>query len=362
MKAMSKYSIHSYKEIIHLKNNQSRFDKITIHVKKLKDKNILRFAFKYALHALKIGGEMVIVDEVGPFFGTDRNLYWSKYRISFWQVKQELFKTLKNFINPLLIDESTGTIVVKKTQSYKNFKGITFGLLFSGNENELDLLKKTVSSIKKLNFSNIPYEIIVCGPEKSRETVDQLIGKINYITYNETNIRFMVGIKKNLIFSESKFDMLIISHLRIQFNDSILNLFDRKFDFITTKIIYRTKNKIYPYLDYVLTQAYNVNYKKNSNNLFKKSFDYYLQNFRNKVPYIDGGLNIFNKNIITAPPYSDEIAWGEAEDLELSARLFYNGILIDYHDDITSESLTDKVNVNKSLYQKVISELKDIFS
>ena len=65
--------------------------------------------------------------------------------------------------------------------------------------------------------------------------------------------------------------------------------------------------------------------------------------------------------MVIDPPYSNEIAWGEAEDLELSARLFYNGILIDYHDDITSESLTDKVNVNKSLYQKVISELKDIF-
>ena len=358
---MSKFSIHSYKEIIHLKNNQSRFDEITIHVDEFKDKNILRFAFKYALHALKINGKMVILDKVGPFFGTDRNLYWSKYRISFWQVKQELFKTLKNFIDPLLINESEGTIIVKKTQSYENFKGISFGLLFSGNDDEIDLLKKTVSSIKKLNFSNIPYEIIVCGPEKNRKTINQLIEKINYISYNEENIRFMVGVKKNLIYSESKFDMLIISHLRIQFNDSILKLFNREFDFITTKIIHRMENKIYPYLDYVLTQAYNVNYKKNSNNLFKKNFAYYLQNFRNKVPYVDGGLNIFNKNIIMTPPYSNEIAWGEAEDLELSARLFYNGILIDYHDDIVSESLTDKINVNKSFFQKVISELKDIF-
>lgn len=358
---MSKFSIHSYKEIIHLKNTQSRFDEISIHVNGLKDKNLLRFAFKYALHALKINGEMVILDKAGPFFGTDRNLYWSKYRISFWQVKQELFKTLKNFIDPLLIDEAAGTIVVKKIQSYENFKGISFGLLFSGNENELDLLKKTVSSIKKLNFSNIPYEIIICGPEKSRKTVDQLIEKINYISYDEKNIRFMVGKKKNLIFSESKFDMLIISHLRIQFNDSILGLFNRNFDFVTTKIIYHIDNEIYPYLDYVLTQAYNVNYKKNSNNIFKKSFVYFLQNFKNRVPYVDGGLNIFNKNIVITPPYSNEIAWGEAEDLELSARLFYDGILIDYHDDIISESLTDKINVNKSLFQKVISELKDIF-
>ena len=159
---------------------------------------------------------MVIVDEVGPFL--EQIEIFIGQNISFWQVKQG-FLRLKNFINPLLIDESKGTIVVKKTQSYTNFKGITFGLLFSGNENELDLLKKTVSSIKKLNFSNIPYEIIVCGPEKSRETVDQLIGKINYVAYNETNIRFMVGIKKNLIFSESKFDMLIISHLK--FNSTI---------------------------------------------------------------------------------------------------------------------------------------------
>ena len=38
---------------------------------------------------------------------------------------------------------------------------------------------------------------------KSRETVDQLIGKINYVAYNETNIRFMVGIKESYFLSQN---------------------------------------------------------------------------------------------------------------------------------------------------------------
>ena len=360
MQPSAEFKINTYQDVIDLKDKKLFFDKIIINTRKIKYQNILRFAFKYSLHALKLNGQLVVVDEIGPFLGTDRHFFWSKYRISFWQVKQELFKSTKNYMKVMNIDESNATISLKKIKSYSEFNGITFGLLFSGSDKEFLLLQETISRIKKMNFNEIDYEIIVSGPSDFKDKC-LAAAKVTYIEYNETNKQFMVGRKKNIIFKNSKYNMIVISHLRIQLNDSILKLFSRNFDFVTTRVIHKKNNNIYPYLDYILTGSYNVNNKKLSNNFVKKDFKYYLKNFKNKVPYIDGGLNIFNKNIIKDPPYSNELAWAEAEDLELSARLFYEGFLIDYHDDIMSESLTDKITVNKNIFQKIITELRDMF-
>ena len=100
---------------------------------------------------------------------------------------------------------------------------------------------------------------------------------------------------------------------------------------------------------------------KRQRNIFKKSLKYYLKHYSNRVPYIDGGLNIFNKNNIVEPPYSNVLEWGEAEDLDLACRLYHQGNLIDYYDDLVSYSLTDKIHAKDNFLKKVIRRITRFF-
>jgi hypothetical protein len=82
----------------------------------------------------------------------------------------------------------------------------------------------------------------------------------------------------------------------------------------------------------------------------------YLHWYRRRVPYVDGGLNIFNKNIIKDPPYNNFISWGEAEDVDVCNRLYQSGILIDYLPEIKCFSATCKLTGYTSL-RKVARKL-----
>ena len=58
--------------------------------------------------------------------------------------------------------------------------------------------------------------------------------------------------------------------------------------------------------------------------------DKYLSYYKDSIPYIDGGCIITKKSILQNVPLNENIAWGEAEDVEWSKRLFLNGYLMDF--------------------------------
>ena len=72
--------------------------------------------------------------------------------------------------------------------------------------------------------------------------------------------------------------------------------------------------------------------------------DKYLSYYKDSIPYIDGGCIITKKSILQNVPLNENIAWGEAEDVEWSKRLFLNGYLIEVSKDSIAFTETTKTS------------------
>lgn len=354
MKDEKKFIIKDIRDLYILKSSEERYDEITIRAEKLKYKGVIPFALKYAYWSLTSMGTIKILDSSHSTYGFQKN------KMGFWQVRYICAKVLGDFCTFIKVDNSRGEIVLKKNKEYEEHNGISFGIVFSGIDSDEKLLFQAIESIVKIDKAKaFPYEVIICGPsEYDKNRLVQLYGENDNIKYlpfdfeaNEN--RLMICQKKNYIFTKSRYSIVSISHTRIKFsNDFVAKLKNRYFDFCTPAVYYSENNFNYHYLDFLLVGGYDDifalpkllplgGYKMSSNYLFK---------LKRRFPAIDGGLNIFNKHIIQTPPYDDKIAWGEAEDLDLSARLFNQGILIDYMYDIECFSLTNKLwNTDKTL-------------
>jgi hypothetical protein len=344
--------ISTIEDLLKLREKVSYYDSIVIITRQLKYKKLLRFAFKYALSSLKVNGSIKVVDE--SFVGYEHALK----RIDFWQVKAEFYICAGRSIHTNEIDYKNGVISATKVKDTQPFKGISFGVIVSGDDSEIARINELIDDISSLEFNDVKHEIIICGPKKNKISESIIHSPSSrYLNYDDSGIRFLVGKKKNFIYSNCRFDMVVMMHLRIKVTNDIIALFHRDFDFCTTKVLFRSKGVSYPYLDYILVSSYDMYQVKRQRNIFKKSLKYCLKNYANRVPYIDGGLNIFNKNNIVEPPYSNVLEWGEAEDLDLACRLYHEGNLIDYYDDLVSYSLTDKIHAKDKLLKKATRRL-----
>lgn len=342
------FEIQSIKNVYEIQYVYDKYNYITINTKKLKYTGTLRYAFKYAIWALKVGGEIEIIDE--PF----RDFGFSTKRIDFWQIKHSFFKSMKDNIEILDLDDKKGYIRVKKIkESYIN-NGFSFGIVFSGSENEKEQLTKSIQSIlSNIDLNKFDYEVIICGPSSfDSESYLNFFKSFNvkYLSFDfDLNVkRFMITQKKNYIYNNCKYNIISINHTRILYaTDFMVRTFDKKFDVFTPKIMTLQDNKYYRYLDIGLISSYDL-YRISkkftiSNILMNDNFYKYT---KNRVPYIDGGLTIFNKNIIKNTPYNIYIAWGEAEDVEMCSRLNNEDYLIDLFDCYENKFLsqTNKLN------------------
>jgi hypothetical protein len=114
----------------------------------------------------------------------------------------------------------------------------------------------------------------------------------------------------------------------------------------TPAVYYVEKKKEFKYLDISFINNYQeIQYgASRRGTIAGENIDSdYLHWYRKRVPFIDGGLNIFNKNLIKEPPYNSFISWGEAEDVDVCNRLFQQGVLIDFLPDIKCYSATNKL-------------------
>lgn len=349
--------VSNINDIYFLKSNTGVFDKITIDTRQLKYQGVLRHAIVYALHRLSTGGILEVNDE--PF----QSYSLSKNRIDFWQVKLETFRVLKDRVDILEVNNQTGSIVLRKRQEKELFpKGFSFGIVFGGPDEAL--LKTAVDSILANPFlQSAPFEIIIAGP--SSVDARQLLGLWQnhpQIRYLEADIadtpRVMICQKKNKLFEACRFGLVTISHTRITFPvDYAEKLWQGIVEMATPKVVLAENGE--KYLDYFLFHNYNdLTRTRTSHIVGLQNIDGdYLYYMTNRVPGIDGGINIFNKNIVIAGPYNEYVAWGEAEDAELAANLYQQGILIDYLPGITCFSQTNKINIRFKALKKPLRML-----
>lgn len=343
---MLNFKISSVDDIYKIQYISDKYNHIFIDTKKLKYTGTLRYAFKYALWVLKIGGEIKVIDEPFHDFG------FSTKRMDFWQIRYEFFKSLKDDIEILELDDKKGLIRVKKIkESYIN-NGFSFGIVFSGSEGEKEQLYKSVQSIlDNIDLNKYNYEVIICGPSSfdSESYLKQFRSfNVIYLSFDfESNTkRLMITHKKNYLFQNCNYNIVAINHTRIVYaQDFMIKTFDKKFDIFTPKVMVEQDSKWYKYLDFGLIGSYDLS-KLNPSAVLTSVVlnDDVLFFMRKKVPYLDGGITVFNKNIIVNTPYNPHLAWGEAEDVDMCALLYLQGCLLDYNQNIICKSQTNKAS------------------
>jgi hypothetical protein len=348
---MNSFTIVTIENIYKLRYSYNEFDKITIECKLLKKKGVLRYAFKYALLALKMNGILELKDSPSKGYG------YSTQRVDLWQVKKEFFKVVSPFVETEESNNDTGTIRARKVIDHPCNTGISFGIVISGNENELPTIDKSINSILGAVINEENFEILICGPSDC-EFKDRFSNYRNcrYINFDlKDKNRILITRKKNYLLKEAKYNIVSISHSRIIYpGDFYKKIINRKFEVVTPSVCYQEKSIKYRYLDFITIGSYDTT-KLNSKftcaaELINERF---LYNMSDRVAFIDGGINIFNKFLIPENPYNENIGWGEAEDVELSEFLFQKGCLIDFFYDIECFSQTNKLSFSRNLLQKI---------
>jgi hypothetical protein len=361
---MSKIEISSPKDLYKLKRVSQVYDQVNINLKRLKTQGLVRHAVKYSANALKMNGLLVI--NTSPFVSYN----FRKFAIDFWQVKYEVFNSLKDVVEVVDINSKEGKLVLRKKKHLYSYTGISFGILFSGDkQEELQLIAviKSISANEELKIFS--YEILICGPEDynfSNIRSEFPLLNLRYLALNiATTPRLMICDKKNLLYNSAQFSLVVISHCRILFSSGFVKqLVEYPIEMATPAVYFVDNDKEYKYLDIGFLGSYqDIQFGSSrsaiaGDNIHKD----YLPWYSKRVPYIDGGLNVFNKNIVKEPPYNKYISWGEAEDVDVCNNLFQNGILIDYLPEIKSYSVTNKLRgygVLKMVGRRISRWIKD---
>lgn len=324
--------------------------KIQIHSKRFRRSGTLRHALKYSLWALMPGGILEIFDSPSAGEG------YSTHQYNFWHIRHELFKSIGKDLEIESIDSRQGHLLARKIEENYLGNGITLAIVFGGAQAELPLLREQLSSIvNQQPAPTIPVEILVCGPTQFQwhELMD-IVGehRFRYIPFDHSAPfkRALIGQKKNLLLSEAHYDLVALSHTRICYGPgSLAQIQSKKFDAFTPAVMYADCEKMRRYLDYTLIGSYDTAHLDNlpalcASNLPRNIFPY----LRNRVAFIDGGLIVLNKKKVRHDIYSDELSWGEAEDIDLCARLHFDGCLIDVDDRIVCYSQTSKIHYSQS--------------
>lgn len=341
---MNKIDISKIEHIYALEGQSSKFDEINIYTAHIKGNGVLRYAFRYALWALKRGGFLHVFDTPTNTFSL------SKGHIDFWQVKFELFKTARGDVKVIDISPDVGKITVFKDKDSLPPSGFSFGIVFSGRESELHQIFLSVDSILNIrNEPQIPYEVVICGPKC--ESANLILARYSqqHVKYLEwtpefDSKRFLVCKKKNHIIRNLNYSIAVISHARIVFPENfIVEMIGRQFDVCTPKVVVNVDGCEYDYLDFGLIGSYCFDQPVRFRTLTSTHINNHeLLYMRNRVPYIDGGLTVYNLHAVRDMLMDEYIAWGEAEDIDMCAQSYHSGLLLTYIRDVKCVSTTLK--------------------
>ncbi len=353
---LKKISISSIEDVYKIRLLRNTFDEIIIHSKYLKYSGCLKYCLKYALFAAKISGIIKVFDEPTKTYG------FSRRTIDCWQVLYQCAQTFYDDCNELLIDKKKSKFVYKKIKdSYEN-EGLSFGIVFSGNDEEIESLSYSVEScINQTKKENL--EILICGPSNfDLNKLPKLIKKeTKYIKYDQkiNSSRFLVNEKKRFIFENSKFNIVAINHCRISYPQNFYEkIYNYPIEFCTPRVVAIQRNKEFNYLGLSFLGSYDVTKTDSSFSFQGEIIDRdYLYYMKNKYPFIGGGLFVLNKNIISSSIFDSKIAWGEAEDIDLSMKVYTNGFLIDFFHDIKCTSNTRKYTFNNSIQRRILRKI-----
>lgn len=345
--------IKNLKDVYLLKNTRD-LDEVIIYTRKLKYKGVLHYALKYAYWSLKDLGSLKIIDN-GPF-----NIQIRPYSINFHQVIQLTHQFLKDGIE--LVDRNfekgyANYIIKKEINEIENV-GWSAGIIFSGNAEEIPLLKKCLNGIfEQPEFNSLNSEVVLCGPMNCDYTFISQYPfnlRIIYIDDIKKNGRFLISKKKNFLIENLKYENNIVLHSRIQLKPNSVSNIPKHFEFISPEVNTIADGQEVRYLDYLIGASYNPT-RITTGRIILPNFykpKNYLKQLKYGLPFIDGGVMIFKNNILKDIPLNANLAWFENEDVDLAARLHLHGYLVDFAPEVKALSNSDKLNRKRKFYRK----------
>ncbi len=349
-------------DVYALRSTTASYNKIIIHTKKLKYLRLVRHVVKYSYWALQTGGQIDIIDE------PSRSYLITKRFIDFWQVRLEVFRSVGPLMVTELCDNKKGHIVLTKKEATAGHTGISFGIVFSGSDTDKQLIAHVLDSIKANTFlQSIPYEVIVCGPlgfdslffDNWKEPLN-----VQYLPFDMPNEpgRIMICQKKNALYAQCQYSIITITHTRILYTPNFAEtLLGRQFDVCLPNVRLKDGSQ---YIDYALMESYdNLNSTRRKRGMLATTFgEHYLHFLHNNVQWLDGGITVFNKHAVPLPPYHNQVAWAEAEDVVMCQKLTNDGIVLDYLYECKCVSQTSKVNSKFEWAKKIIRRLLFIYN
>ena len=339
------------------------FNKIILNFSSLYKKGLLNIALKYSSFSIKVGGMLEIR-------GLQNRIISQTNQEINRIIRYAFYKQISHQFNVINMNVDKCEIVAIKTKPYVPPNGFSIGILFSGMEEEYSFLDACVNSVHwALEDYDGPHEIIVSAPTHSKVIINQLVTSYPKLTIRHHQFdskdtkRFQIGRKKNSIFSTSQYTGVIIAHNRIRFGYRMFKyLHDFPFEVATPQVNFLKNKRLYRYMDYVFLEHYDHGRPSRLRKLGATWVEKdYLAYFKRRIPYIDGGIIIINGNAVFDPPWDQRLSWGEAEDVELSARLFQQGFLLDYIHEIKCTSESEKFPVDNHVKNILIKLSKPLF-
>lgn len=224
----------------------------------------------------------------------------------------------------------------------RSLESITFGIIVDGRFP--DRLTRFVDSVESLDgLTDVDYEILVCGPEHSLDQLDPRAKHVRLILQDERfSDQGWITRKKNKIIAEASGGLLVLAHDRYSLlPDFLIQLRSYGPDFDVLIPRQRTESGA-RYPSVVATRG-----------LWDLSAIAELEQ-GDYLPtiYINGGILIAHTEVLRRTPYNELLFWAEAEDVELSRRLSFDGVVPRFSNGVTVLSdltRSDQVSVFQRL-------------
>jgi hypothetical protein len=218
------------------------------------------------------------------------------------------------------------TIEVERPNQDRTTDDVSFAII-SGGQN-FDLLRNQILSIDRITrTATQAAEILVCGPKSVNEQLAEITPECQTIVASEIShvsedFRFAahpwITGKKNKLVASCKYPNIVLTHERYRFPSTFhsdLALWGGDYSILVPKAI-TTDGQRYP--DWIAQER---PWRLGHNGLVEYS-DYHPGMFNN------GGIFVAKTALLKDHSFSEILFWHEAEDVELSRRLYNHGICL----------------------------------
>lgn len=320
---------------------QTDLSVVSIETGEFKKNNVLRYALKYALWAVRPGGQIEISDDGPDTYDI------SLMKMPFSIVRQNSFKVYRQDADLVELDEKRLRLVFRRSRPITP-PGWSAGLIFSGNVRELPFVRHAIAGIRaQPEISEAAGgQIMICGPAAAKKFFEN-DADIDYVCYEETSRdRTFTTRKKTLLVEAARNPRVAIMHARIVLEPGCLAAFPREFDVSTPRVVYREGDREIPYLDWVVAHdfAFDRLPRRLQSPLHYDRQRHLAQLSTGGLPYIDGGVFVSMRDVYREVPLNPFLAWGEGEDNEWCARLQAEGYLVDLQSAARATSQSFKLS------------------